>query len=569
MLAIYTRISQDRAEQVSISNQIDYGVALAEKLNMQYKTYEDIHISGTNAIKDRPSLSELLDDIQAGLITKVYVYDQSRLERNPETYFFLIRQFKEYNIELYYKDKLAADDSSSKLMGGMNSLYNAHFVEISREKTIMALKSNAEKGKVHAIPPYGYRKDEYSKYAIDETTSQIVKEIYALSLNGMGMNKIAETLTNRGVPTKYNTYEGTLTTTNKNHKLNKKVTKSKKDIIWSGSTIRNIITNKFYAGVRVFSGVEYKVPAIVSLSYWEKVNNNLQKNRNNAGKSVTHKYLLKGLLSCGRCGRNYYGRTRLNLKDNAYICSSKRYKHLNCGNRGINITKLDEIIWSKFIVDGKLSKLIKEHFSSLNSNQIQIDITSEINDLKASLKGLENNRDRIIDSIAEGLITNQEAKKKLNSIRIDIDTKESKRIALQEQLDHLIGSENILNDVLDGLEFNPYDISLIDKREILSKYISDIVIYYDNESNFYIEIIFNVPFMDNVVFTVGRNFKIAYELLDDKKKKQDIIIMVLDKKLERELKTNKEIDLNLLVNGVEVFEKVKKEHLIYRKFKNL
>ena len=68
--------------------------------------------------------------------------------------------------------------------------------------------------------------------------------------------------------------------------------------------------------------------------------------------------------------------------------------------------------------------------------------------------------------------------------------------------------------------------------------------------------------MDNVVFTVGRNFKIAYELLDDKKKKQDIIIMVLDEKLERELKINKEIDLNLLVNGVEVFEKVKKEHLI-------
>ena len=31
MLAIYTRISQDRAEQVSISNQIDYGVTLAKK----------------------------------------------------------------------------------------------------------------------------------------------------------------------------------------------------------------------------------------------------------------------------------------------------------------------------------------------------------------------------------------------------------------------------------------------------------------------------------------------------------------------------------------------------------
>ena len=75
--------------------------------------------------------------------------------------------------------------------------------------------------------------------------------------------------------------------------------------------------------------------------------------------------------------------------------------------------------------------------------------------------------------------------------------------------------------------------------------------------------------MDDVVFTVGRNFKIAYELLDLKKKEQDVIIMVLDNKLDREFKTKKEMDLNLLANGIEVFEKIKKEHLIYRQFKNI
>ena len=198
MLAIYTRISQDRAEQVSISNQIDYGVALAEKLDIKYKTYEDKNVSGTNDIKDRPSLVQLIKDIQNGLITKVYVYDQSRLERNPEAYFFLKKLFNDSNVELYYKDKLVTDDSSSNLVGSLMSVVNAHFVALSKEKTKMALKSNAEKGKVHAIPPYGYRKDEKGMYAIDESTSQIVKEIYALSLNGVGMNKIAEILTNRG-----------------------------------------------------------------------------------------------------------------------------------------------------------------------------------------------------------------------------------------------------------------------------------------------------------------------------------------------------------------------------------
>jgi len=45
--------------------------------------------------------------------------------------------------------------------------------------------------------------------------------------------------------------------------------------------------------------------------------------------------------------------------------------------------------------------------------------------------------------------------------------------------------------------------------------------------------------------------------------------MVLDKKLEREFKTNKKMDFNLLVDGVEEFKKIKKEHLIYRQFKNI
>ena len=75
------------------------------------------------------------------------------------------------------------------------------------------------------------------------------------------------------------------------------------------------------------------------------------KNRNNSGKKVNHKYLLKGLLECGICGRNMYGRTRENKKDHYYMCSSKRLKELKCSNRSINIDFIEKFIWEVVLED--------------------------------------------------------------------------------------------------------------------------------------------------------------------------------------------------------------------------
>ena len=562
MLAIYTRISKDRKDQVSTDNQAERGRVLAKVLNIGYKIYEDKGVSGTSDIKDRPSLFKLLQDIEAGLITKVYCYDQSRLERQPAVRFVLLDKFAKYDIDLYYDSGKVEDDPETKLIGGINSIVNNYFVDITKIKIKMALSSNAEKGKVHAIPPFGYYRDENSIYAIDNEYSQIVKDIYALSLDGVGTNKIAEVLNKKGIPTKYNLIgKGTITTTNINHKLKKTTVRDKTDVRWSSSSVRNIIKNKFYAGVRLFNGVEYEVPKIIDLSYWQKVNDNLQKNRNNSGKVVAHKYLLKGLLSCGRCGRNYYGRARVTKKDNAYICSSRRYKELNCNNRGINIDKLEEIVWLKFIADGKLGKLIEQHYKNINTNDIENEIEAEIKALEVVLKTLGTERYNIINSISKGVITDQEAKSQMTSLRISIDSKNSALDNIQEQLSHLRSNTNSLVDALDGLNFNPSNVSFIDKQSILNKYLNNIIIYYDNDENYFIEIEFNIQLMENAVFTVDRNYKLAYEVIDmNGKDIQDITLIILDEKLDNTFKTAKEIDISLMVNSKAKFDQLKSEY---------
>jgi site-specific DNA recombinase len=163
MLGIYVRISRDREGEVSTQDQLKIGKQLAKKLNIKFKLYEDKGISGTLGADDRPALNDLINDIESGKIIKVFAYDQSRLEREPQIRFYLLKLFEEYNIELYYETGLVSNDIEAQAFGTIYSVFNNLQVKISRKKIISVLKYNAENGKVHALPPYAYYKDSNNK----------------------------------------------------------------------------------------------------------------------------------------------------------------------------------------------------------------------------------------------------------------------------------------------------------------------------------------------------------------------------------------------------------------------
>lgn len=564
MIGIYCRISKEKefGKDRSIDDQRLLGIELANKLGVEYEVYIDEGISGTVAISERPALFKLVQDCEDNKINMFYYYDNSRLEREPATYLYLTNLFIKKNITCYTNNGEVVLNPESILLGTVMSAFNKFSVEITKQKVKSVLKRNAENGKVHAIAPYGYKKNENNLLIIDEVQAEIIKRIYSLSLIGIGTNKIARLLNDEGVLTKYNLMEKGGTISVKNKYTNKITTRDKSKVTWAGGTIRNILTNTTYKGIRVFSGVEYECPAIFDKHYWQKVNDNLKSNSNTTGVSTEHKYLLKGLLRCGRCGRNYYGRTRVSKKDNYYTCSSKRITNFNCGNRSLNIDILDEIIWNKFIGNGKLTKLIELHYSNINTSDIVVEIKAEIKSFESKLKILDKERSNIVNSIRKGIITDSEVKSDMNSIRIEKDTLETKIYNLKEQLDSYNDSNNSIEGILKDLNFNVRNIGFNDKQDILNKYIKDIKIYYDDIKNYYIEIFFKISNMDNIVFTLENNYKVAYEVLDiNRVGVQDFLIMILDKKMELEFKRSKEIDIKFIVNSKQLFNELKDKYI--------
>jgi site-specific DNA recombinase len=445
MIAIYTRISKDRKKQVSIEAQSKKGMEYANSIGKDYKIYIDKGYSGTTV--KRPSLIKLISDIENKIISDVWIYDQSRLERNIEVKIVLFTKFKLNNTIVHiFNAPINIDIQTEGLMNIM-SIVNGMFVDLTKEKIVNALQINAENGKVHSVAPYGFSSDKNNKYIVNEYESTIIKEIYSLSLSGVGSGAIGEILTKKGVLTAYNKLSGTLTTTNRNNVLKPLKTINKKDIKWSSTTILHIIKNPIYKGIRVFKGIEYNVPKIVEPDYWNVVNGNLQNNRNNSGSKVKHNYKLKGFLTCAICSRNYYGRTRLNLKDNAYICSSKRHKHLECNNRGINIPFLDNL--TDYFLNNKQYEHIINNASYLIKKTD--DKIVQLNDLKNKLIENESKRSNIVDAIGDGIIKPNDAKIKMEIIN-------STEMELNSQIKFLLNAENkstyknIINNI--RIEFN-------------------------------------------------------------------------------------------------------------------
>jgi DNA invertase Pin-like site-specific DNA recombinase len=456
MIAIYCRISKDRRNQISIDAQLKHGIEYANSIGKEYKTYCDKGYSGTTHL--RPSLTQLIKDIKNNIITDIWIYDQSRLERSINVKIFLFSILKQFNIDLHiFNSKINIDIQTEGFMN-MMSIVNGMFVSLTKEKIVGALQINAEKGKVHAKTPFGYSADKENKFVINTEEAEVVKEIYNLSLSGKGTNAIAEILSNKGVLTAYNKLNGTLTTTNRNNVLKPLKTINKKDIKWSGTTILHIIKNPIYKGIRLFKGVEYNVPEIIAPDYWQVVNDNLVRNRNNSGKKVTHNYKLKGFLTCSKCGRNYYGRTRVSMTDNAYICSSKRYKHLNCGNRGINIPFLDSL--TDYFINNKQYQYIIDNASYLIKETD--DRITQLNEFKEKLIDNEAKKNNLLDFIADGIISKNDAKIKLQSISLLEED-------LNSKIKFLLNSENksTYKNIISNIRiefnsnFNVYCISYI------------------------------------------------------------------------------------------------------------
>ena len=205
---IYTRVSTElQIDGYSLEAQKERLRSEAKHRKMQVcGEYSDEGKSGKN-IAGRPEFKKMLSDIKSGKdgVDYVLVFKLSRFGRNAADTLNSLQFMEDYGVNLLcVEDGIDSAGAAGKLI--ISVLASVAEIERSNisEQTMAGRRQKARDGKWNGgFAPYGYqlvsKEGEKAKVlVINEEEAELVRMIYKLYLQGMGISRVAKWLNENG-----------------------------------------------------------------------------------------------------------------------------------------------------------------------------------------------------------------------------------------------------------------------------------------------------------------------------------------------------------------------------------
>ena len=404
--ALYERLSRDdelQGESNSITNQKDFLEGYAKKngfINIRH--FIDDGISGTTF--DRAGFQEMIAEVRAGNVSTVIVKDMSRFGRDYlKVGFYTEVLFREKGVRLIaVNNGIDSENPSDSDFTPFLNIMNEWYARDSSRKIQAIFKARMQEGKrVSPSVPYGYLRDSKNKQklVIDEEPAAVVRRIFQMVIDGMGVNKIAKTLCEEKIliPSAY---------AEKNCPENQHCKKFHNPYGWSGTVVGYILNKREYLGHTILGKTvseSYKTkkrrkateeellifenthPAIIDKETWNNAQR-LRKTLRREGRIGEPPNPLTGLLYCGDCGSKMSHRRRRKEdmryeSENAYMCSGYRQYTRNCTMHFIRVAVIEELI---LLAIRRVSRYVRDSESEF------IQKVSEISDIQEKEMEKEN-----------------------------------------------------------------------------------------------------------------------------------------------------------------------------------
>ena len=425
-IGIYIRLSQedkDKKYETESESVINQRSVITDYININYLNkfnnytivgdYVDDGFSGTDF--DRPKFKELIEDIKKKKINMVIVKDLSRLGRDHVmTGYYMENFFPENQVRFvsildgYDSFKNQASNDSSTFIVACNDYYSKQ----NSIKIRNVLNNKRSSGKfIGSAPCFGYMRDPEDKGHLipNPETAPIVKEIFRMAEQGIGVSDITTILNNKG----YITPSGY-----------KKIKYSTRLVFrddWNISSVKKILNNRIYTGDMVQhtqAKVSYKSKKKITLdeSLWVVIEDtheplvsketfaliqDRKKSKNRIHKSTTKRpiRLFDGLLYCKECGNRLTIAYRKNLDYWSVNCNrySRDPRRERCSSHFFPYNYLEDQIKAK--IEATLSKYLKQFdVKDLNQEIIKRE-KSVTNDGYTKIRTLESRKEQIVKTM--------------------------------------------------------------------------------------------------------------------------------------------------------------------------
>lgn len=419
----YTRISvdlqEDKAENTSIENQkriikdyVDENFPDAE-----LSIYEDRDRSGYT-FAQRENYQQMRKELMNGEVRILIVKDFSRFSRRNSLGLLELETLRDAGVRIIsIGDNIDYPTKDDWMLIQFKFLMNEMPVTDTSKKIKQMINNRQKSGRWICAVPYGYRitNTKEMTYEIDPPAAEVVREIFRLYNNGWGYKKIANHLTESGIPTPRANEIAAKESEGKTTKL-----KCKNE--WSIISVSSIISNDFYIGTlrqkkytrKGINGKDVRVddekqivienahdPIIDTKTFaYAKEQLSLRSKSNYRGeKKYATDY--SGFLFCGDCGSPMFSMSRPDLAA-AYTCGTyHRRGKAGCTSHHIRVDMLDSLLKDYLVkvknnCEGMMAQL-EEAIKGQPKRENEIlsavkGIESQLDDAKARLKELYNQK---------------------------------------------------------------------------------------------------------------------------------------------------------------------------------
>ena len=418
-IAGYCRISVDEEldrDNTSIENQ----KAIIEDFVRQkfpdstLTFYEDRDKSGYT-FDQRPGYQKMRRELMDHRKDILIIKDFSRFSRRNSRGLVELEDLRDAGVRIIsIGDGIDFPNDDDWLKIQFQFLINEMPVTDTSKKVKSVIKRRQQDGKWLCAAPYGYIINPRQEFEIVPTEAEIVRRIFQLYIDGWGYKKIANYLTDQGVPTPRMTERERKEAAGKEYKRGVRPE-------WAIVTVQGIIDNDFYIGTlrqgkytrKKINGrdvrrdelehivIEHHHQPIIDYRTFATAKA-LRESRSTAHYRGQKKYdnTYSGFLECGDCGSPMFAMSRRDIKD-AYRCGTYHRRGLKgCTSHHIRVDKLDELV--KLYV-----QKVKDNSAAM-LDRLNADLAREQEDVAETQRAAENLEATLLDLQEELKVTKRQ-----------------------------------------------------------------------------------------------------------------------------------------------------------------
>lgn len=327
IVAFYARVSSDeQREQATVRSQLDYARRRAEAEGWTLVEFVDDGVSGLRTrLGERAGGAALLQAARSREVDLVVSYKLDRIARRATYILEALEAFTAARVP--YRSLTEPWDTSNPALATFLITLLAANAELEVANLVARTRAGIHRSVrttdrwPGGTVPYAYRKREDKAIEPDErpipgknvSEAEVVREIFRMAAEGIGLRSIVKALNERGMPCSHD--RGERDVERPDGKRRRRLASR-----WYYQAVRRIVFAPVYAGRAVYrigvgrgrklpasESLLRPVPAIVSPALYERAHAAIQSHARWGSPHAGREYPLRGVLRCGSCARVLIG----------------------------------------------------------------------------------------------------------------------------------------------------------------------------------------------------------------------------------------------------------------------